>query len=422
MAIRILASDLDGTLLNGEGRISPETAEAVRMAQKNGMRFVAATGRAWSTAYPILREAGIEAGYVLLNGAEFRVSSGEVIYQESMRRDTAKKLMDYLSCEGIDFEINTDQGDFSTNTQICQTADRLDNLFHFWSRNPKILKFFIFSKGPVIPEEIKKYITKQKEISVTSSARWNLEITAAGAQKGKMLQRAAEFYQVPAEEVMVFGDGENDENMFREFRHSRAVANAVPNIQNLAEKVISNNCENGVAEEINHILKMEVNRMGFFKKKEKEEPVKSLKAFVPGKVISITEVNDQVFSSKALGDGVAIQPTAQIVTAPCDGVISMIAEGSNHAIGMTLNNGVELLLHIGLDTVSLNGEGFHVFVKADAKVKQGDKLMEFDKNFIESKGFETTCVLVVTNSDDYPDAEYLSGMEAVQNETEICRF
>lgn len=162
--------------------------------------------------------------------------------------------------------------------------------------------------------------------------------------------------------------------------------------------------------------------MGFFKKKEKEEPVKSLRAFVPGKVISITEVNDQVFSSKALGNGVAIQPTAQVVTAPCDGVISMIAEDSNHAIGMTLNNGAELLLHIGIDTVSLNGEGFHVFVKTDAKVKQGDKLMEFDKNLIESKGFETTCVLVVTNSDDYPDTEYLSGMEAVQNETEICRF
>lgn len=162
--------------------------------------------------------------------------------------------------------------------------------------------------------------------------------------------------------------------------------------------------------------------MGFFKKKEKEEPVKSLKAYVPGKVISITEVNDQVFSSKTLGDGVAIQPTAQTVTAPCDGVVSMVAEDSNHAIGMVLNNGVELLLHIGIDTVSLNGEGFRVFVKADDKIKQGDKIMEFDKEFIESKGLETTCVLVVTNSDDYPDAEYLSGMEAVQNETEICRF
>lgn len=142
--------------------------------------------------------------------------------------------------------------------------------------------------------------------------------------------------------------------------------------------------------------------MAFFKRKTKEEPVKSLKAFVPGKVISITEVNDPVFSSKALGDGIAIQPAAQVITAPCDGVISMIAEESNHAIGMTLNNGVELLLHIGLDTVSLNGEGFCVFVKANDKVKQGDKLMEFDKALIGSKGFETTCILVVTNSDDYP--------------------
>lgn len=123
--------------------------------------------------------------------------------------------------------------------------------------------------------------------------------------------------------------------------------------------------------------------MGFFRRRTKGESVKSLKAFVPGKVIPITEVNDQVFSSKALGEGVAIQPTAQIVTAPCDGVISMIAEDSNHAIGMTLNNGAEVLLHIGLDTVSLNGEGFHVFVRANDKVKQGERLMEFDKKFIE---------------------------------------
>lgn len=162
--------------------------------------------------------------------------------------------------------------------------------------------------------------------------------------------------------------------------------------------------------------------MIFFKKKVKEETVKSLKAFVPGKVIPITEVKDQVFASKALGDGVAIQPSAQIVTAPCNGIISMVAEDSNHAVGMTLNNGAEILLHIGLDTVSLNGEGFRVFVKVGDKVKQGDRLIEFDKKGIEVKGFETTCILVVTNSDDCPDAKYLSGMDAVQNETEICKF
>lgn len=162
--------------------------------------------------------------------------------------------------------------------------------------------------------------------------------------------------------------------------------------------------------------------MGFFKRRVKEEPVKSLKAFVSGKVISITEVNDQVFASKALGEGVAIQPAAQTITAPCDGVISVIAGDSKHAIGMTLNNGAEILLHIGLDTVSLNGEGFRVFVKEKDKVKQGDRLMEFDRELIEAKGLETTCILVLTNSDEYPNAEYLSGMEATQNETEICRF
>lgn len=143
---------------------------------------------------------------------------------------------------------------------------------------------------------------------------------------------------------------------------------------------------------------------------------------MPGKVISIAEVNDPVFASKALGEGIAIQPSGQIVTSPCDGMISMVPKESGHAIGMKLNNGAELVLHIGIDTVNLNGEGFHVYVKENDKVKRGDKLMEFDKELIEAKGLEATCIMVVVNSDEYPDAEYLSGMEAVQGETEICRF
>lgn len=264
MAIRILASDLDGTLLNEECRISAETVEAVNAAQKSGMHFVAATGRSWNTAFPILKKAGIEADYVLLNGAEFRLSSGKIIYQESMHGDIAEKMMDYLSCVGMDFEINTDKGDFSTNTKVCQTADSLDGFSGFWNMDPKILKFFVFSKESVIPEKIKKYLISQKEISVTSSAGWNLEITAAGAQKGKMLQKAAEFYQISAEEVMVFGDGENDETMFRDFCHSRAMANAVPNIHSLAEKVIRSNRENGVAKEIIQILENGGKQDGFF--------------------------------------------------------------------------------------------------------------------------------------------------------------
>lgn len=254
MAIRILASDLDGTLLNEESRISAETEEAVKRAQRAGMRFVAVTGRAWSTAYPIFQEAEIEVDYVLLNGAEFRASSGEVIYQEAIEKNLAEKIMNYLSDAGIDFEVNTDKGDFSTNTKVCQTALEIRNFVQLWNQEARILKIFSFSDEKLLIDQVKKHFKGWQGISVTSSAVWNAEITAVDAEKGKMLKRAAEFYGVPKDEVMVFGDGENDETMFREFCHSRAVKNAVPVIRRLAEKVIAGNQKNGVAKEINQIL------------------------------------------------------------------------------------------------------------------------------------------------------------------------
>ncbi len=161
--------------------------------------------------------------------------------------------------------------------------------------------------------------------------------------------------------------------------------------------------------------------MGFFKKKEKEEPVKELRAIVSGHVIPITEVADPVFSSKALGDGVAIRPEGQVITAPCSGEISMVAE-TGHAVGITVNNGAELLLHIGLDTVSLNGEGFRVMIKQGKKVKQGDVLLEFDKALVERKGLATDCILIVTNADDFSGMKLAGGIDAVQNETVVCTF
>lgn len=135
----------------------------------------------------------------------------------------------------------------------------------------------------------------------------------------------------------------------------------------------------------------------------------------------MTEVTDQVFASKALGDGVAIHPEGQVITAPCDAEISMIAE-TLHAIGLTLSNGAEILIHEGIDTVTLNGEGFEVCVNQGQKVKSGDVLIKFDKDFIESKGLSADCIILVTNTDDFPKMQIISGIYAVQNETDICRF
>lgn len=254
MAIRILASDLDGTLLNEKSKLSVETVEAVKAVQDAGIRFVAATGRAWSTAHPIFRQAGLEVDYVLLNGAEFRTSSGDVIYQEALDREKAQKIMDYLSAKSMDFEVNTDLGDFSTDRKKCPSASELQDLDKFWSRNPQILKFFVFSADLNSIEKTRRNLKDRKGIFLTSSAPWNIEITSPIADKGMMLTRVTEFYQISNEEVMIFGDGENDKTMFQRFRHSCAVENAVPTILSLAESVIESSQNNGVAKEINKIL------------------------------------------------------------------------------------------------------------------------------------------------------------------------
>lgn len=133
------------------------------------------------------------------------------------------------------------------------------------------------------------------------------------------------------------------------------------------------------------------------------EPVKipagkvELSAFVSGKVLDITEVPDQVFSQKVLGDGVAMEPTDSTLLAPADGKITVVNEGTYHACGILLDSGAEILLHIGLDTVDMKGEGFTAFVKEGQRVKRGDQLIAFDPEKIKAAGHPLTTMLVVTD-------------------------
>lgn len=133
--------------------------------------------------------------------------------------------------------------------------------------------------------------------------------------------------------------------------------------------------------------------LNFFKKKENKV---ILYKPVPGKVIDITEAPDEVFSQKYLGDGVAVIPEGNVVVAPCDGTILHIAN-SLHAVAVGTEEGLQVLIHIGLDTVLLKGEGFTGFVKNGDKVKKGDKLVSFDRNYIEAQGKSLITPVVITN-------------------------
>ncbi len=125
---------------------------------------------------------------------------------------------------------------------------------------------------------------------------------------------------------------------------------------------------------------------------------------VVGKIVAQADIPDETFASGVLGEGVGIEPEFGVVYAPYDGVISSVAE-SKHAIGITGPGEMELLIHVGVETVSMNGDGFHCLVAEDQEVKKGQKLMEFDKGKIAAAGHPDVVVVMLTNSDDYENVK-----------------
>lgn len=121
---------------------------------------------------------------------------------------------------------------------------------------------------------------------------------------------------------------------------------------------------------------------------------------IVGDVVALADVNDPVFSSGAMGQGIAVKPSQGVVYAPADAEVS-IAFPTGHAFGLKTRNGAEVLIHVGIDTVSMNGEGFEAKVAQGDKVKAGDVLGTFDSNKIAAAGLDDTTMVIVTNTADY---------------------
>lgn len=134
----------------------------------------------------------------------------------------------------------------------------------------------------------------------------------------------------------------------------------------------------------------------------------ALNSPLSGDVIALEEVADEAFSQKVLGDGVAIRPHEGKVVAPCDARVETVIE-SRHAIGLACDNGAELLIHVGLNTVNLQGEHFRPLVKEGDVVKAGTPLLEFDKEAIERAGYDLTTPVLVINSDEFQLTKLHSG-------------
>lgn len=127
-----------------------------------------------------------------------------------------------------------------------------------------------------------------------------------------------------------------------------------------------------------------------------------------GEAVDLSEVPDPVFSEKMVGDGIAIKPTKGTVVAPCDGKVVQIFS-TNHAVGIETNIGVDLLIHIGIDTVELKGEGFKRLVEEGENVKKGQPILEVNLERIEELGKPIISPFIITNMDQVEIKEYKKG-------------
>lgn len=282
--IKLIASDVDGTLVGSNHKISEKNIEIIKKAQNLGIKFLVTTGRLYEETAPLLEESNIFCEYIVMNGAEYRNESGDILSSKHISTENAEAIVDYLKKNEMYAEIYTNKGMFSPSTKdICIDAvatkinhfvpdlsyqECLDmaeshnefkkltlvsSIKEILNKDITIGKILCFSKNLEKIELAKKSLANNTSLSVTASFPINIEITNTLAQKDLVLLEVAKKYGIEEEEIMVIGDSYNDYTMLSRFKNSFAMGNALPEIKKVAKFETTDNNNDGVA---NAILKM----------------------------------------------------------------------------------------------------------------------------------------------------------------------
>lgn len=153
----------------------------------------------------------------------------------------------------------------------------------------------------------------------------------------------------------------------------------------------------------------------------KTKQTKELFSPVEGTTIALENVPDQVFAQKMMGDGIAFELAGNVICAPCDGKIVMVAN-TLHAVGIHADNGAEILIHIGLDTVNLGGKGFKQLIQVGDKVTKGTPMIEVDMDFMKEHNIVLTTPMVITNSSDFNLHIEDGGKHVIMGEDKVIIF
>ncbi|ANS77056.1 phosphatase [Paenibacillus yonginensis] len=282
--MKMIAVDLDGTLLNSNSQVSAENAEAIREAQNQGVLVTIATGRAFYDVKHICSKAGIRTPVIGANGATLHDVSGQPIHSIPINRNKAMEVLAWLETNQYYYEAMTDRGIYSPQNGhelMSIEMDRvlssnpdatLQSLLHALEKQYEQYGLVRISSCRHIPEEAEIYnilgfsfheekleIGRQRyiqdqELTMVVSADHNFEVEHPLASKGNALMQMAERHQIPLNEVMAIGDSYNDISMFKVAGRSVAMGNAHQQIKDVCHMVTLSNQQNGVAHAIRQVL------------------------------------------------------------------------------------------------------------------------------------------------------------------------
>lgn len=283
--IKLIASDMDGTLLNNRHEIDDETVEAIRKAEESGIIFAISTGREYDNVEPFLKKHNIRCQCVLMNGAEYRDEDGKIIEEINIENDKCREIIDILQREKVSARIFTNKGIYTSDTeeealkemtyrtlafnpdmsveQAREEAKKqpyftqlkyIKDMEEFLNSNIEIRKFVAFHNNIELINKMKDVIGKIEGLAVSSSFVDNIEITDYSAQKGLILAKVSKEMGIENDEVMVLGDSFNDYSMFTEFTETVAMENAIPEIKKIAKYITDTNDNLGVAKAIYRVI------------------------------------------------------------------------------------------------------------------------------------------------------------------------
>lgn len=290
--IKLIASDMDGTLLNDNHEIDKETAEAIKKAEESGIIFVISTGREYENVKYILDKRDIRCQCILSNGAEYRDENGNILDVININENSAKEIIQIFKDNNISARMFTDKGIFTTSTrekaleeltfrtltfdknltkeEAKKIAEKekfftclkyVEDVEKFFKDGIEIRKFVAFHEDIELLNKLKRQIGKIGGLAISSSFNDNIEITDINAQKGIILEKVITKMGIDKKDVVILGDSFNDYSMFEIFEESVAMKNAIPEVKKIAKYITDTNDNQGVAKAIYNILNNEMYKM-----------------------------------------------------------------------------------------------------------------------------------------------------------------